>query len=1373
MAGGEGSKTGDSIDPNSPLYLHPSDYPRQIQVNDALTDHNFNDWMQEMSNFLFAKNKIGFVDGSIKKPEDTDKDYMPWMRCDAMVKGWLTAAMEKEIRASVKYANTAAEIWKDLNERFGKESAPRAYELKQTLNVTKQDGASVSAYYTKLRRIWDEINTVLPTPNCSCNGCKCEVGKRLTQLKEKERLYEFLLGLDSAFAVIRTQILAMKPTPSLSNAYHMVAEDEQQRNVATGKKIATESVAFQASQTGRKDSQPQKKPWQKNEKDNKAEHCTFCGRDGHNREGCFKRVGYPDWWPGKGKKENFKPKAALAESTVSPIPGLTDEQYSMFLKFFGGSKEQTPPQANIAGTFGDNNDWGAMDSGATEHMFCEEEGLETRSLIGAGNCINGLYRMGVMRRGRQAMAVTLNTWHKRLGHSSHVKLSHVNFLKDIDFSSDNVFCDSCIRAKLTKIPFPKSFIKTSDCFDMIHCDIWGGYRTPSLTRANYFLTLVDDFSRSVWVYLIKHKNEASTCLIHFHNLVERQFEKKIKRIRCDNGGEFTSNQMKEFYGEQGIILETTCPHTPQQNGVVERKHRHLLEMARALRFEAKLPIKFWGECILTATYIINRIPSKVLKEKTPYEILLGKTPSYDHMRVFGCLAYYWNSNTKGDKFEPRGRRGVFLGYPYGTKGYRVYDLESNKIVVSRHVKFIENVFPYSEVRDTSKGDQPEIHKINENGDWMTGGTPPIITEPHGQEEQNTTTQPHELGPPPLHLDTLATSTVQEQPAATPVPDENNVFFEAASPPLPIVDNSEPLTCVDQARPTRTRSQPTHLKDYAVKLPPSIDHATPASNQASSTVHPLAHYISYNNFSTNHKAFLSAIDSLVEPKTFKQASQDKNWREAMTKEIKALEQNGTWTLEDLPVGKKAIDSKWIYKIKYKQNGEVERYKARLVAKGFTQLEGVDYHDTFAPVAKLVTMRTLLALAVKNDWFIHQLDVNNAFLHGDLEEEVYMKVPQGFKTEIETRVCRLRKSIYGLKQASRNWYHKFTNVLLEMGYKQSVADASLFIYKAGSSHVAALIYVDDVIIVGNDLHKIKTTKSELHQRFTIKDLGTLKYFLGIEVARTKEGLVLSQRKYTLDILRDMGLEGCRPSSFPMEQGLKLDKGEDEQRVNAGQYRRLIGRLLYLQATRPDIAYSVNVLSQFVGDPRQPHLDAATRVVRYLKTTLGQGILLPKGGGTQLVTYCDSDWMGCPFTRRSRTGYLLLLGGAPVSWKSKKQSVVSRSSAEAEYRAMATTVSEILWFRWLLTELETTQQGPTTLFCDNEAARHIANNPVFHERTKHVEMDCHFVRERVESKEILPTYIESHLQLADLLTKPLGGQHLGFLLDKLGITNLHAPT
>ncbi|KAK9057022.1 hypothetical protein SSX86_024388 [Deinandra increscens subsp. villosa] len=386
---------------------------------------------------------------------------------------------------------------------------------------------------------------------------------------------------------------------------------------------------------------------------------------------------------------------------------------------------------------------------------------------------------------------------------------------------------------------------------------------------------------------------------------------------------------------------------------------------------------------------------------------------------------------------------------------------------------------------------------------------------------------------------------------------------------------------------------------------------------------------------------------------------------------------------------------------------------------------------------------------------------------------MKLPQGFKNKGDSKVCKLKKSIYGLKQASRNWYHKFTKALLNLGYKQSKADHSLFIYKTNESYVAVLIYVDDVIMVGNDEKKIQNTKLYLDNKFSIKDLGQLKYFLGIEVAKTSEGLVLSQRKYTLDILEESGLQGCRPSPFPMEPNLKLDKGEEDEKIDAHQYRRLVGRLLYLQATRPDICYSVNVLSQFVADPRKQHMEAATRVLRYLKATPGQGILLPKEGGMTLTTYCDSDWLACPFTRRYRTGYLLLLGGAPISWKSKKQSIVSRSSAEAEYRAMATTVSEVIWVRWLLTELVASQVKATLLFCDNQAARHIANNPVFHERTKHVEMDCYFVRERVDAQEIQPVLVNSKSQIADLFTKPLGSHLMKTLLGKLGVRNLHTPT
>nr|GEY61140.1 integrase, catalytic core [Tanacetum cinerariifolium] len=455
-----------------------------------------------------------------------------------------------------------------------------------------------------------------------------------------------------------------------------------------------------------------------------------------------------------------------------------------------------------------------------------------------------------------------------------------------------------------------------------------------------------------------------------------------------------------------------------------------------------------------------------------------------------------------------------------------------------------------------------------------------------------------------------------------LPNMKMIFFTNNSPVLgPEIEEDHAISHKElEPRSKRIRTQPAHVSEYVVNLSPLVTNSQPGSNKANSIVHLISHFVSYDKFSHSHKASLTIISSNHEPSCSEQATQDEKWRNAMQQEIKDLEKNGTWTLEELPEGKRPIDFKWVYKTKFKSNEEAERYKARLVAKGCTQREGVDYYKTFAPVAKLVTVQTLLVAGV---------------------------------------------------------------------------------------YVAILIYMDDVIIVGDNSEKIQQIKQQLEDEFSIKNLGPLKYFLGIEVAKTSD--------------------------------------------------RLVGRLLYLQATRPDVTYAVNILSQFVSDPRQNHLEAAKRVLRYLKGTSGQGILLSREGPTTLTAYCDSDWLGYPFTRRSRTGCLLLFSGGPISWKTKKQLVVSRSSAEAEYRAMVSTVSEILWVRWLLKDMQVQLITPTSLFCDNQAARHIANNPVYHERTKHVEMDCFFVRKRVETREIETKPIESKLQLADLLTKGLDTQQL----------------
>ncbi|RVX22042.1 Retrovirus-related Pol polyprotein from transposon RE2 [Vitis vinifera] len=590
-----------------------------------------------------------------------------------------------------------------------------------------------------------------------------------------------------------------------------------------------------------------------------------------------------------------------------------------------------------------------------------------------------------------------------------------------------------------------------------------------------------------------------------------------------------------------------------------------------------------------------------------------------------------------------------------------------------------------------------------------------------------------------------------------------------------LDNSSNGQSAPMGKGMRDKFPSVLLRDFVTHtvVAESPSPATPSPQHPSGTPYPIAHYINCDNFSVHYRKFLATIISSNDPKSFKEAMKDVGWQKSMHEEIRALEKNGTWTLEPLPKGKRALGSQWVYRTKYFSNGDIERLKSRLVVLGNHQEAGIDYHETFSPVAKMTTVRAFLAIAASKNWELHQMDVHNAFLHGDLEEEVYMKLPPGFERSDPNLVCRLRKSLYGLKQAPRCWFSKLVTALKGYGFLQSYSDYSLFTYTTGNVQINVLVYVDDLIISGNDSAALKTFKAYLSDCFKMKDLGVLKYFLGIEVARSSAGLFLCQRKYTLDIVSEAGLLGAKPCGFPIEQNHRLGLANGELLSNPESYRRLVGRLIYLAVTRPDLAYSVHILSQFMHEPRIEHWEAALRVVRYLKGTPGQGILLRADSDLSLQGWCDSDWAACPVTRRSLSGWLVFLGQSPISWKTKKQHTVSRSSAEAEYRAMAAVTCELKWLKGLLLSLGVHHPKAIKLFCDSQSALHMAKNPVFHERTKHIEVDCHFVRDAITDGLIAPSYVPTVTQLADIFTKALGKKQFDYLLAKLGIFEPHAPT
>ncbi|GAU15979.1 hypothetical protein TSUD_338500 [Trifolium subterraneum] len=585
------------------------------------------------------------------------------------------------------------------------------------------------------------------------------------------------------------------------------------------------------------------------------------------------------------------------------------------------------------------------------------------------------------------------------------------------------------------------------------------------------------------------------------------------------------------------------------------------------------------------------------------------------------------------------------GFKPGVKGHILFDIHSKELFLSRDVIFFEHLCPYH---------------IN------ISSNPTPVTNTHI--------------PDSAYLDDIFHyESSPSQPSPTPTTHHN-----PTSSTNPVVPN----TLSDKS------SSPATLNDKSSTPPPPsipIRRSTRPTN-------PL--FIFKTTIVTSlHLQFMIHIHLL----TFLhlQALKNENWTSAIKSELSALINTNTWSLVPLPAHKKAIGCKWVFKLKLHADGPVERYKARLVAKGFTQTEGLDYLDTFSPVVKMTTVRMLLAVAASQKWPLYQLDVNTTFLHGDLNEEVYMQPPPGLELPHPNLVCKLQRSLYGLKQASRQWNTKLTDTLISSGYTQSMSDYSLFTKKSATGFTVILVYVDDLVLGGTDMEEINTVKTLLNNKFSIKDQGVLKYFLGFEVART-------------------AISNTNAASSTTSQNLW-------NLSDPTTYRRLIGRLLYLTHSRPEISYAVSKLSQFLSEPTNEHMLAGLHVLKYLKNNPGKGLFFSSESSLQIK--------------------------------------------EAEYRALAHATCEAQWLLYLLQDLHISHDFPIALYCDNQSALHIAANPVFHERTKHIEIDYHVVRDKVQQGILHLLPVSSKDQLADILTKSLHPGPFTSLESKLGLLDIHS--
>ncbi|RVW23158.1 Retrovirus-related Pol polyprotein from transposon TNT 1-94 [Vitis vinifera] len=745
-------------------------------------------------------------------------------------------------------------------------------------------------------------------------------------------------------------------------------------------------------------------------------------------------IGYPEWWGdrprtttggrsgGRGRGGTARANAVqtsgtdggrsvVTDSDRTGISGLSDEQWATLLTMLnshkGGANERLTGKQNIL-------PW-IIDTGASHHMTDTYEclndlrdimpcpvglpnGAETktlkegidrnsRMLIEAGEQCEGLYFLkGVapIRAYKTTSTASYELWHRRMGHPSSRVIDLIYEVDSVGRNDGvkNKFCDICFRAQQTREVFFSSDNKAKECFDLIHCDLWGAYRVPA---------------------------------------------------SCGAG------------------------------------------------------------------YLINRTPYVLLDGKTPYEILYGQAPSYKHIRTFGCLCYAHDQNWDKDKFASRSLKCIFIGYPFGKKGWRLYDLESGEYFVSRDAIFVKVEFScFNNVVNSSLAENRVV-------DFSTDDEDPYMKNDMEEQQASVSDVEHEIDVEMGHNMEMATY------GNTEVGDKGGT------------DVSRPMVSEEQFGKGKRVKQPSvRLKDYVthtIRVSPS----TSSSFQSKSSV------------------------------------------------------------EDLPLGKKAIGSKWVYKIKYNSDGSIKRCKVHLVILGNKQVEGIDYNETFVPTAKMVIVQLFLAIAAAKGWELHQMDVHNAFLHGDLDEKVYMQMSPGFVSPTPAQHIQLN----------------------------------------------VLVYVDDLIISRNDGKTVQQFKDYLSRCFHMKDLGKLKYFLGIEVARNSDVIFLCQRKYTLDIISEAGLLGAKPARTPLEQNHKLALAVNSDLHDLGQYRCLVGWLIYLTITRPELSYCVHMLAQFMQQPKDEHWEATLRVVRYLKGNLGQGILLDSDYDLKLYAYCDSDWASCPLT------------------------------------------------------------------------------------------------------------------------------------------------
>lgn len=1329
-----------------------------------LNGANYRDWTFNMRLYLESLDLFEHVDGSAEVPAEDASEKVKQEFKSASKKAWtyICLGVEPDQQIHVRNTTTAKEAWDALKNQFARISISQTVRLRQKYYSSKfQSGGNMLEHMNHLKSLHDQLK---------------EMG---VNIDDGELAMTLLGSLPDEFKPLITALDAVgEEKVTFEKVKAMLLNDADR--ISDSKKVED---AYSAQRPYNRRRYEPKEPTNKGNEVKFSRKfngtCHNCKEKGHFARDCPKRSNNSQrdgnqskgrrsasLAQGRNEQDNHNDEAALYISENEDKCGwIIDSGATQHMTFERNCLSnyvefKKPCTVNL----GDNRSILAYGKGTyhvkaavddhTQKIALQEvlylpelennllsvnamvkrgatvtfkenrcEISRNSKILAEGEVQGKLYVLKIMKEhvnvAKQQPNADRYIWHCRFG---HLGMNNVNKLIDegmvsgmdsVSKTNEDRFCEACTKGKQHRCPYPKTAdYRASEPFELIHSDVCGPMSVSSLGGSRYYVTFIDDYSRYTFVYFMKNKSEVLEKFKEFHAYAMNVGENPIKILRSDNGGEYSSKEFESFLKSNGIVHQLSVPYNPAQNGVAERMNRTIVESTRSMLSHAQMPNEFWAEAASTSVYVRNRSPTTALTGITPYECLFKKKPDVSNLRVFGCVTYVHIPDNQRKKLDPKSRKSFFVGYPEDVKGYKLYDPISRKFTRSRDVIFLEKKFHDFDVQSSTNFDDRTDSDI------------------------------------PLVIEEILTDGSQEP---NKIPNQR------------VAENVEPNQRADDQQVGATfeetfMNEVRNVDERRIRRPP-------------------------NRFDEECYLVNDITADINEPINLKEAFSGEystEWKKATDSEFNSLIENDTWELVPLPEGKHVVGSKWVFKVKRDENGCVQRYKARLVAQGYTQAEGIDYSEVFSPVVRSTTIRSLLALSSAKNWEVHQMDVKSAFLQGNLEEEVYMRQPDGYVSkECPNHVCKLKKSIYGLKQSARCWNNAIDTFLKSSGYKQMNSDPCLYMKSIKDQNgiikfVILSIHVDDILLFSNDLSMLNEEKKLIGSKFKIEDMGEVKHILGMLIKRDRERgqMTISQTKYLEGILKRFGMEQCKPVSTPLEPGKHFQElPEDENPTNTNEYQKLIGCLTYVTtATRPDLASAVGILSKFMAKPSKEHWVGAKRVLRYIKGTMNYGLVFDGRSATcSIVGYSDADWANDLDTRRSTSGYAFQINGSTISWCSKRQPCVTRSTTEAEYVALSHATQELVWLRRLLNDIGEKQDQPSVMNEDNQGAIELSKNPRFHNRTKHIDVAYHFIREKVNDRSINVKYCSTDQMLADIMTKSLPRQTFQKFRDMLNVKEI----